>query len=126
MSDARWPLIRCVSLLTGAVMLGATCLTADAAQTRKSFEILRISPLRIMCFTTPCPPWNAMAISRGVEVPGPDPLYLGPLPSLRGTKADMRRIAVIWRRKDCVIIHGRLNKTGKSSLLFVNRILRSC
>lgn len=108
------------------LMAGAVGLPAPAAEARKNFEILRISPLRIMCFTTPCPPWNAMAISQGTDMPGPHPLYLGRLPALRGAKPAVARIARIWRNKDCVIIRGRLDTSRQRPTLFVSSILRSC
>lgn len=112
--------------LFAIVVLGVTAATAPDAEARNNSEILRISPLRIMCFTTPCPPWNAMAISQGVEMPGPHPLYLGRLPALRGSKAAVARIAKVWRKKDCAIIRGRLDTSRQRPTLFVSSILRSC
>jgi|GEM_PF-4323431 len=117
---------RYVNILAGIALLGVACLAAPDVEARSALEILRVSPLRIMCFTTPCPPWNAMAISQGAEAPGPHPLYLGPLPSLRGPKPVIRRIAATWRNRGCVIIRGRLEKSGTSVVLFIGRILRSC
>jgi hypothetical protein len=112
--------------LSMMLIAGATGFAADAAEARSNFEILRISPLRIMCFTTPCPPWNAMAISQGTDMPGPQPLYLGRLPALRGPKPAVARIAKVWRKKDCVIIRGRLDTSRQRPTLFVSSILRSC
>jgi hypothetical protein len=108
------------------LLAGALGLPADAAEARNKFEILRISPLRIMCFTTPCPPWNAMAISQGADMPGPNPLYLGRLPALRGAKPAVARLAKTWRNKDCVIIRGKLDTSRQRPTLFVSSILRSC
>lgn len=97
-----------------------------AAAAKNSVVTLRIGPIKILCIKAPCPPWNAMAISRGVEPAGPNPLYLGPLPSINGTKVARSRIARTWREKSCVIIRGRLDRPRKPALLFVERILRSC
>lgn len=113
-------------ILPMMLLAGVLALRADAAEARSNLEILRISPLRIMCFTTPCPPWNAMAISQGADMPGPNPLYLGHLPALRGAKSAMARIAKIWRSKGCVIIRGRLDTSRQRPTLFVSSILRSC
>lgn len=97
-----------------------------AVAAKNSVTTLRVGPIRILCIKAPCPPWNAMAISRGVEPAGPNPLYLGPLPSIMATEAVRGRIARTWREKGCVIIRGRLDRPRKSALLFVTRILRSC
>lgn len=87
---------------------------------------LRVGPIRINCFTTPCPPWNAMTISPGTEMPGPHPLYLGPMPKLSGPKVATQRLARAWRGKGCLIIRGRLDQSRRPARLKVERILRAC
>ena len=108
------------------VTLCAAVFAEPAAAAKRGMETLRISPLRIMCIKAPCPPWNAMAISQGPSPSGPHPLYLGPLPSVIGTKADRTLIARVWREKGCLILRARLQQHGKSAVLTVGRILRSC
>ena len=81
------------------VTLWAAVSAEPAAAAMRGMETLRISPLRIMCIKAPCPPWDAMAISQGPTPAGPHPLYLGPLPSVIGTKADRTLIARVWREK---------------------------
>ena len=108
------------------VTLWAAVSAEPAAAAMRGMETLRISPLRIMCIKAPCPPWEAMAISQGPSPAGPHPLYLGPLPSVIGTKADRTLIARVWREKGCLILRARLQQPGKSAVLTVGRILRSC
>jgi hypothetical protein len=79
-----------------------------------------------MCIKAPCPPWDAMAISRGAGSSGPHPLHLGPMPSIIGTNAEKTRIARTWREKGCLILRARLQQSGKSVILTVGRILRGC
>jgi hypothetical protein len=114
------------SLLLTVTILSALIITAQNVNAGNGARILRVSPLRIMCFTTPCPPYNAMAISLGTEAPGPHPLYLGPLPALRGAKSAVMRVGRTWRRKDCVILRGKLDHAHKRPVLFVSSIMRAC
>ena len=112
-----------------SVVMLVLCLTVSvqpALAAKKGMETLRISPLRIMCVKAPCPPWDAMAISQGTGPAGPHPLYLGPLPSIIGTKADRSVIARTWREKGCLILRARLQRPGKSAVLTIGRILRAC
>lgn len=112
-----------------AIVVMVLCLAVSvqpALAARKGMETLRISPLRIMCIKAPCPPWDAMAISQGTGPAGPHPLYLGPLPSVIGTKADRTLVARTWREKGCLILRARLQRPGKSAVLTIGRILRSC
>jgi hypothetical protein len=109
-----------------AAILCLATSTLPAAAAKYGMETLRISPLRIMCIKAPCPPWDAMAISRGTGPSGPHPLHLGPMPSIIGTKGDKVRIARTWREKGCLILRARLQRSGKSVILTVGRILRGC
>lgn len=112
-----------------ALLIGAFCAAqfpAFTAEAASNMGTLRVSPLRIMCIKAPCPPWDAMAISRGSEAPGPHPLYLGPLPALIGKKSDTAQIAKAWRKKQCLIIRGSLKTSGKPAVLIVGRVLRAC
>ncbi|WP_119391004.1 hypothetical protein [Taklimakanibacter lacteus] len=114
---------------SSAIVVMVLCLAVSVQPVlaaKKGMETLRISPLRIMCVKAPCPPWDAMAISQGTGPAGPHPLYLGPLPSIIGTKADRTLIARTWREKGCLILRARLQRPGKSAVLTVGRILRSC
>jgi hypothetical protein len=115
--------------VTAAAVIFTLCAAVSAepvAAAKRGMETLRISPLRIMCIKAPCPPWDAMAISQGPSPAGPHPLYLGPLPSIIGTKADRTLIARVWREKGCLILRARLQRPDKSAVLTVGRILRSC
>ena len=112
-------------ILTVALIVAVVSIE-PAAAAKRGMETLRISPLRIMCIKAPCPPWDAMAISQGPSPAGPHPLYLGALPSVIGTKADRTLIARVWREKGCLILRARLQQPGKSAVLAVGRILRSC
>jgi hypothetical protein len=109
-----------------AATVGLTAFTLPVAAAKYGMETLRISPLRIMCIKAPCPPWDAMVISRGPGPSGPHPLHLGPVPSIIGTKVDKTRIARAWREKGCLILRARLQRSGKSVILTVGRILRGC
>jgi hypothetical protein len=117
---------RQISTVALIVAVCAAVSIEPAAAAKRGMETLRISPLRIMCIKAPCPPWDAMAISQGPSPAGPHPLYLGPLPSVIGTKADRTLIARVWREKGCLILRARLQQPGKSAVLTVGRILRSC
>ena len=117
---------RQISIVALIVAVCAAVSIEPAAAAKRGMETLRISPLRIMCIKAPCPPWDAMAISQGPSPAGPHPLYLGPLPSVIGTKADRTLIARVWREKGCLILRARLQQPGKSAVLTVGRILRSC
>jgi hypothetical protein len=115
--------------IAAVALIFALCAGVSAepvAAAKRGMETLRISPLRIMCIKAPCPPWDAMAISQGPSPSGPHPLYLGPLPSVIGSKADRTLIARVWREKGCLILRARLQQPGKSAVLTVGRILRSC
>jgi len=117
---------RQISTVALIVAVCAAVSIEPAAAAKRGMETLRISPLRIMCIKAPCPPWDAMAISQGPSPAGPHPLYLGPLPSVIGTKADRILIVRVWREKGCLILRARLQQPGKSAVLTVGRILRSC